>query len=221
MNDWSGKPSPFAQLSMRLHWLTPLRSARDIQKWEYVPLGPFTAKVTNKAVCCYIIVYSCVDRTSVPPSLPGWSLQKPWNRSAFHPQLKTTRSHCPISRMNRMQHMTSSSKLPCRPQSWINPSQFASEFFPLCMLPHSPLKPTFPLPKPTNERSNAQHLYWTMKQQLVHHAVTGCNMCPGDLLGSGTISGPVGYPFRNPHSIPIHRPRDNNQLISLLHLCSI
>ena len=34
-------------------------------------------------------------------------------------------------------------------------------------------------------------MYWTMKQQLVHHTVTGCNMRPGDLLASGTISGPV------------------------------
>ena len=40
-------------------------------------------------------------------------------------------------------------------------------------------------------RSNFKHLYWTMKQQLAHHSVTGCNMRPGDLLASGTISGPV------------------------------
>lgn len=40
-------------------------------------------------------------------------------------------------------------------------------------------------------RSNYKHMYWNLRQQLVHHAVTGCNMRPGDLLGSGTISGPV------------------------------
>ena len=40
-------------------------------------------------------------------------------------------------------------------------------------------------------RSNFKHTYWTMKQMLAHHAVNGCNMRPGDLLGSGTISGPV------------------------------
>lgn len=39
-------------------------------------------------------------------------------------------------------------------------------------------------------KSNFKHMYWTMKQQLAHHTVTGCNMKPGDLLGSGTISGP-------------------------------
>ena len=40
-------------------------------------------------------------------------------------------------------------------------------------------------------KSNFRHLYWTMKQQLAHHSITGCNMRPGDLLASGTISGPV------------------------------
>ena len=36
-----------------------------------------------------------------------------------------------------------------------------------------------------------QNMYWTAKQQLVHHTVTGCNVRPGDLMGSGTISGEV------------------------------
>ncbi len=38
-------------------------------------------------------------------------------------------------------------------------------------------------------KSNYRHMYWNAKQQLVHHTVTGCNMLPGDLLASGTISG--------------------------------
>ncbi|KAG0430218.1 hypothetical protein HPB47_022904 [Ixodes persulcatus] len=51
-------------------------------------------------------------------------------------------------------------------------------------------------PKDSNDstvvsKSNFKHMYWTMKQQLAHHSVTGCNMLPGDLLGSGTISGPT------------------------------
>jgi len=39
-------------------------------------------------------------------------------------------------------------------------------------------------------RSNARHLYWSFEQQLAHHTVNGCNTRPGDLLASGTISGP-------------------------------
>lgn len=38
-------------------------------------------------------------------------------------------------------------------------------------------------------RSNFKNMYWTMKQQLTHHTITGCNVRPGDLLASGTISG--------------------------------
>ena len=40
-----------------------------------------------------------------------------------------------------------------------------------------------------------QYMYWTPKQQLAHHSITGCNMQPGDLMGSGTISGPVSHCF--------------------------
>ena len=44
-------------------------------------------------------------------------------------------------------------------------------------------------------QSNFRHMYWTTKQQLAHHSVTGCIMRPGDLLASGTISGPVRFYF--------------------------
>ena len=43
----------------------------------------------------------------------------------------------------------------------------------------------------TITRSNFQHLYWSIAQQLAHHTVGGCNLQPGDLLASGTISGPA------------------------------
>ena len=42
----------------------------------------------------------------------------------------------------------------------------------------------------TIARSNMRNLYWSMAQQLAHHTVGGCNLQPGDLLASGTISGP-------------------------------
>jgi 2-keto-4-pentenoate hydratase/2-oxohepta-3-ene-1,7-dioic acid hydratase in catechol pathway len=48
-------------------------------------------------------------------------------------------------------------------------------------------------PEPVT-RSNFANLYWNIKQQLVHHSVTGCNMNAGDLLGSGTISGTTEDP---------------------------
>jgi fumarylacetoacetase len=40
-------------------------------------------------------------------------------------------------------------------------------------------------------RSNFRHMYWTISQQVAHHTVNGCNLRPGDLLASGTLSGPT------------------------------
>ena len=40
-------------------------------------------------------------------------------------------------------------------------------------------------------RSNFRHLYWSLAQQVAHHTINGCNLMPGDLLASGTISGPT------------------------------
>jgi fumarylacetoacetase len=40
-------------------------------------------------------------------------------------------------------------------------------------------------------RSNLHHLYWNMAQMVAHHTITGCNLRPGDLLGTGTLSGPT------------------------------
>ncbi len=47
------------------------------------------------------------------------------------------------------------------------------------------------LPPQTLSRSAASHMYWTPAQLLTHHASNGCNLTPGDLLGTGTISGPA------------------------------
>lgn len=54
-------------------------------------------------------------------------------------------------------------------------------------------------------RSNYRHLYWTPKQQLVHHAITGCQLNPGDLLASGTVSGPVSVTSLHHNQARNHR----------------
>lgn len=51
-----------------------------------------------------------------------------------------------------------------------------------------------------------QHMYWTMKQQLAHHSINGCNLRPGDLLASGTISGPVSVKTM---TVTAQQPRTN------------
>jgi fumarylacetoacetase len=47
------------------------------------------------------------------------------------------------------------------------------------------------LPPVVISRTNSRHLYWNMAQQLAHHTSNGCSLRPGDLLASGTISGPT------------------------------
>lgn len=60
--------------------------------------------------------------------------------------------------------------------------------------------------------SRPQHMYWTMLQQLVHHSSNGCNLRPGDLLASGTISGPVSV--RVPGSCPHPTPCTDRRTLS-------
>lgn len=121
-------------------------SARDIQKWEYVPLGPFLAKNFATTVSPWIITpealepFRCEGPSQEPQPLPY--LQKGGKTTYdIHLEvlLKTPKMDEPV--------MIS--------------------------------------------RTNFKGLYWSMAQQIAHHTVTGCNLRPGDLLASGTISGPT------------------------------
>lgn len=120
-------------------------SARDIQKWEYVPLGPFTAK----NFC-----------TSISP----WVVPM----DALMPFVQKGEEQIP------------------KPFPYLNhedPYTFDIKLDVAMKIPEQPDKETI------ISRSNFKNMYWTMKQQLVHHTITGCNVRPGDLLASGTISG--------------------------------
>jgi fumarylacetoacetase len=120
-------------------------SARDVQKWEYVPLGPFTAKNFCTTISPWIVMKEALDAipTSAvvqndPEPLPY--LQDP-DYSSYDIALSVS-----IQGSNQESGRTVSN-------------------------------------------TNFKHLYWNSAQQLVHHAVSGCSMKSGDLLGSGTISG--------------------------------
>lgn len=125
-------------------------SARDIQKWEYVPLGPFLAKNFASTISPWIVTldaldpFRCVGPAQDPPPLPHlMPLEKGSAKSAFDIHLEVS---------------LQGEKMPS---------------------PH------------VIARSNFKHLYWSMSQQLTHHTSNGCNARPGDLMGSGTISGPT------------------------------
>merc|ERR1712146_236254 len=126
-------------------------SARDIQRWEYVPLGPFGAKNWGTTISPWVVTLEALEpfrkqgaSQTEPPLLPYLQDEK-----AGHYDVKLEVSITTAKQTT----------------------------------PH------------TLTSTNLYHMYYSMKQQPVHHAVTGCNMQPGDLLASGTISGPEKSSF--------------------------
>jgi fumarylacetoacetase len=120
-------------------------SARDIQKWEYQPLGPFNAKNFATSISPWVVTLD-----ALAPFRVGAPSQDPEPLDYLR---ETDRGTYDI---NLEVHVTAEGQ---------------SEGLCVCS-------------------SNFKHLYWTMAQQLAHHTSTGCNLSTGDLLASGTISGP-------------------------------
>ena len=118
-------------------------SARDIQKWEYQPLGPFLAKNWATSVSPWIVTLDALEpfKTSGPDQDP-----EPL------PYLKTDEGWYDINLEVFLQ------------------GEEMDEPHKIC-------------------DSNYKNLYWSMNQQLAHQSITGCNIRPGDLYASGTISG--------------------------------
>jgi len=120
-------------------------SARDIQKWEYVPLGPFLAKNFGTTISPWVVTMEALEPFKV----------------ANYPQDPTP---LPYLAHDDDYNFDINLNVAIKPEG-------AQEASVVC-------------------KSNFKYMYWTMKQQLAHHTATGCNLNPGDLLGSGTISGP-------------------------------
>jgi fumarylacetoacetase len=119
-------------------------SARDIQRWEYQPLGPFLAKSLGTSISPWIVPLEALEpfRTAAPIQDPS-----------------------PLPYLQSSERWTFDIHLEARLQST------------------STAEPT------TITQTNFRHLYWTIAQQIAHHTINGCNLRPGDLLASGTISG--------------------------------
>lgn len=124
-------------------------SARDIQKWEYVPLGPFLAKNFASSISPWIVTldaledFKCASPEQNPTPLPY--LQQKGNH-AYDINLQVA-----IQPENAVETVVSN--------------------------------------------SNFKYMYWTMSQQLAHHTINGCRVNSGDMMGSGTISGPTPDSF--------------------------
>ena len=122
-------------------------SARDIQKWEYVPLGPFNAKTFASEVSPWIVTMDALApfKTSCPTQDP-------------------------------------------KPLAYLNEKDSDNSFditLSVELLPENADEATVVC------ETNFKYMYWSMAQQLTHHTITGCKVEVGDMMGSGTISGPT------------------------------
>ena len=122
-------------------------SARDIQKWEYVPLGPFNAKTFASEVSPWIVTMDALApfKTACPTQEP-----KPL---AYLDEKATDNSFDINLSVELMPEDSDSATVVCK--------------------------------------TNFKYMYWSMAQQLTHHTITGCKVEVGDMMGSGTISGPT------------------------------
>jgi fumarylacetoacetase len=120
-------------------------SARDIQKWEYVPLGPFLAKSFGTSISPWVVTLEALE-----PFRVAGPVQDP----------------PPLAYLQTVGHQAYDIELEVQLRSDVMeaPQRIVA--------------------------SNVRHLYWSISQQIAHHTSNGCNLRAGDLLASGTISGP-------------------------------
>jgi len=120
-------------------------SARDIQAWEYVPLGPFLGKNFASTISPWIVTLDALEpfRTESPVQDP---------------------EPLPYLRHGKNKNFDINLQVSIQPDGG---------------------------DETVVTNSNFKYMYWSMAQQLAHHTVNGCNVRSGDMMGSGTISGPT------------------------------
>ncbi|KAF6736800.1 Fumarylacetoacetase [Oryzias melastigma] len=143
-----GEPIPISEAHRHIFGMVLMNdwSARDIQAWEYVPLGPFLGKNFGTTISPWVVPMEAL----LPFAEPNPVQQDPE----------------PLPYLQHQDPYTFNIQL-----SVALKGQDMAEPVTIC-------------------NSNFKYMYWTMKQQLAHHTVNGCNVRAGDLLASGTISGP-------------------------------
>lgn len=124
-------------------------SARDIQKWEYVPLGPFLAKNFGSSISPWVVTLEALE-----PYRVAGSVQDP--------------KVLPYLEYHGNKNIDINLEVILTPP---NGTENAIS------------------------QSNYKYMYWTMEQQLAHHTINGCNIRVGDMMASGTISGPEQTSF--------------------------
>ncbi len=124
-------------------------SARDIQKWEYVPLGPFLAKNFASSISPWIVTMDALE---------AFRVKGPKQEPTPLPYLQQKGKHAYDINL----------------EVYIEPENAEATLV---------------------SKSNFKYMYWSMSQQLTHHTSNGCRVNSGDMMGSGTISGPTEDSF--------------------------
>lgn len=131
-------------------------SARDIQTWEYQPLGPFMAKNFATTISPWVMTLEALEPYRVP------AFQRPSGDPAPLPYLDST----------------------------LNRQRGGVDITVEVLLSTARMRERGVAPQRLS-RGRMADLYWTPAQMLAHHTSNGCNLRPGDLFASGTISGPA------------------------------
>ncbi|NLD70213.1 MAG: fumarylacetoacetase [Limnobacter sp.] len=152
-----GEPIPIAQAEAHIFGVALFNdwSARDIQPWEYQPLGPFLAKNFGSTIAPWVVTMEALAPFRVPFAHPEGDPQP-------LPYLD--------SPANREQ-----GGLDIKLETWLQTGAMRKAGQP---------------PTRLTLGNASEAAYWTAAQLVAHHTVNGCNLRPGDLLGSGTLSGP-------------------------------
>ena len=142
-----GEPIPADETEEYIFGLVMLNdwSARDIQKWEYLPLGPFSSKNFASSISPWIVTLDALEPFRVEGPKP------------IKPQLSYL-------------HYTGKKSFDINLEVALQPKNAKETIV---------------------TKTNFKHMYWNMSQQLAHHTINGCPINAGDLMGSGTISGPT------------------------------
>ena len=130
-------------------------SARDIQPWEYQPLGPFLSKNFGTTLSPWVVTMEALA-----------PFRLPFARAADQPQ--------PLPYLDSA-HNREAGAISIDIEAWLQTTQMRKNKHPGDQLSHS---------------NYASAAYWTLAQLVAHHTVGGCNLRSGDLLGTGTLSGP-------------------------------
>jgi fumarylacetoacetase len=153
-----GEPVPIGAAEQRIFGVSLVNdwSARDIQSWEYQPLGPFLAKNFATTVSPWVVTLEALAPFRVP---------------AF---VRAPEDPAPLGYLRDPENVAAGG-IAITLEVALRTARMRKEG----AAPHRV------------SRTDFGHMYWTLAQLLTHHASGGCNLRPGDLLASGTVSGPA------------------------------